>query len=171
MPAKAMASVSSVVAMGRRMNGPEIFMTSLRGDGLDSVSRPGYRLVLALLLARKASGQPVEEEIDDRSRIKRQQLAEDKAANDGNAERPAQFRTGAGTEGERHTREEGGHGRHHNGAEAEQAGLIDGIDGSHAFVPFGVESEVDHHDGVLLHDADQQHDPDESNDAEVLAAN
>jgi len=32
----------------------------------------------------------------------------------------------------------------------------------------GIEREVDHHDGVLLHDADQQHDADGGNQRQVL---
>ena len=35
--------------------------------------------------------------------------------------------------------------------------------------PFGLEREVDHHDGVLLHDADQQDDADDADDVEVHA--
>ena len=36
---------------------------------------------------------------------------------------------------------------------------------------FGFEREVDHHDGVLLHDADQQDDADKGYDTEVIAGN
>ena len=39
-----------------------------------------------------------------------------------------------------------------------------------AFLAFGFEREVDHHDGVLLHDADQQDDADERDDVEILVA-
>ena len=35
---------------------------------------------------------------------------------------------------------------------------------------FGLEGEVDHHDGVFLHDADQQDDADQRDDAEFRAA-
>ena len=34
------------------------------------------------------------------------------------------------------------------------------------FLALRLEREVDHHDGVLLHDADQQDDPDQSHHAE-----
>jgi len=33
-----------------------------------------------------------------------------------------------------------------------------------ALAPLGVEGEVDHHDGVLLHDSDEQNNSDESDD-------
>ncbi len=39
----------------------------------------------------------------------------------------------------------------------------------HALFAFGFQREVDHHDGVLLHDADQQHDADQRDNAEVVA--
>ena len=39
--------------------------------------------------------------------------------------------------------------------------------GAHALLALGLEREVDHHDGVLLHDADQQHDADDADDVEV----
>ena len=35
-----------------------------------------------------------------------------------------------------------------------------------ALVAFGLEGEIDHHDGVLLDDADEQDDADERDDAE-----
>ncbi len=35
-------------------------------------------------------------------------------------------------------------------------------------VALGLEREVDHHDGVLLDDADQQHDADDADDVEVV---
>ena len=38
-----------------------------------------------------------------------------------------------------------------------------------AFIALGIEGKVDHHDGVLLHNADQQDDADERNDAELGA--
>ncbi len=56
---------------------------------------------------------------------------------------------------------------HHDGAEAQQAGLIDGLDRRQALVALGLQREVDHHDGVLLHDADEQDDADERDDAQV----
>ena len=42
---------------------------------------------------------------------------------------------------------------------------------SAVFLPplaLGLQRKIDHHDGVLLHDADQQHDADDGNDIQVL---
>ena len=91
------------------------------------------------------------------------------AADDGDAERLAQFRARAGAEGERQAAEQRGHGGHHDGAEAQQAGLVDGLARRLACLALGFQREVDHHDGVLLHDADQQDDADERDDVELHA--
>jgi hypothetical protein len=59
--------------------------------------------------------------------------------------------------------ETGGHGRHHDRPEAQQAGLPDRVPRGG---PFGapIDCEVNHHDGVLLDDADQQNNADHGND-------
>ncbi len=36
------------------------------------------------------------------------------------------------------------------------------------FHPFRLECEVNHHDGVLLHDADQKNDADQGHDAKIV---
>ncbi len=77
------------------------------------------------------------------------------------AERLAQFRADAGSEDHRHRREEGGERRHQDRAEAEQAGLVDRVAGRLALLALRLEREIDHHDRVLLHDADQEHDADD----------
>ena len=53
------------------------------------------------------------------------------------------------------------------GAEAEKAGLVDGLFGFHSLIAFGFEGEVDHHDGVLLDDSDEQNDADEGDDRKI----
>ena len=59
------------------------------------------------------------------------------------------------------------HRRHHDRPEAQQAGLEDRVARAHACGALGVEREVDHHDRVLLDDADQQDDADQRDDAEL----
>ena len=54
------------------------------------------------------------------------------------------------------------HRGHHDRTETQQAGLIYRVVRRFAFLPLGIEREVDHHDGVLLHDADQQYDADDA---------
>ena len=61
------------------------------------------------------------------------------------------------------------HGGHHDRAEAQQARLINRLIRLHALIALGIQREIDHHDSVLLHDADQQHNPDQRHDAEILS--
>ena len=71
--------------------------------------------------------------------------------------------------GQRNAGQQRGHGGHHDGAEAQQAGFVDGIRGVLAVLAFGLQSEVHHHDAVLLHDADEQDDADDGHHTEILA--
>jgi hypothetical protein len=119
----------------------------------------------ALATIRRCS----EIEIDHRRREQRQRLADDQAADHGIAERLAQLRAGAGAEHQRHAAEQRRHRRHHDRAEAQQAGLADRLLRRLALVALGLEREVDHHDAVLLDDADQQDDADQRDQAEVEA--
>ena len=53
------------------------------------------------------------------------------------------------------------------GPETQQARLIDRFDRPPAFLALRFQRKVDHHDGVLLHDTDQQNDSDQRDDAEI----
>src|SRR6267142_3378415 len=118
-------------------------------------------------LARETAREFVEEDVNDGGGVESENLADQETADHGDAERPAQFGADAGAEGERETAEEGGHGGHHDGAEAEEAGFIDGVCRIFAVVAFGVEGEVHHHDAVLFDDADQKDEADDGYDAEI----
>jgi len=52
-------------------------------------------------------------------------------------------------------------GGHQDRTKAQHACFDDGVVGVLTFVPLGGQSEVDHNDGVLFHDADQQNDADD----------
>jgi hypothetical protein len=118
--------VSSVVAIGRLMNGDERLIARFPAPGGSAAaggSGAGFR-------ARGQLGRElVKEEIDHRRRVEGQQLAEDQAADDRDPERTAQLRAHPLPEGERHGAEHGGHGRHQDRAEAKQAGLVDRVEG------------------------------------------
>ena len=62
--------------------------------------------------------------------------------------------------------EHGCHGRHHDRPEAKQASLVDSIQRAQPALAFCVEREVDHHDRVLLHNADQQDHANKRHDTE-----
>ena len=115
-PASATPSVSSVVATGRRMNGAERFMRP---------ASPRRRRRAPAPPAPSARRQPVEGEVDHRRGEQRQHLADDQAADDGDAERMAQLGAGAGAEHQRQRAEERRHRRHQDRPEAQQARLVD----------------------------------------------
>src|SRR2546427_3104616 len=86
---------------------------------------------------------------------------------DANTEWLAQPRTGAATYRQRQSPKQRRHGRHHDGPEAQQAGLINGFVGRQMFASFGFQSEIYHHNSVLLHDTDQQNDSDQRDYAQI----
>ena len=73
-------------------------------------------------------------------------------------------------ERQRQAAEQRRHRRHHDRPEAQQAGLVDRLLRRLALRALRLQREVDHHDGVLLHDADQQDDADQRDHAQVGAA-
>src|SRR5947208_11985444 len=93
-----MLMVSRVVAPGLRMKGVEKFMAraSWRG-GLVAVALVG----LAREIARQAAAEPGKRKVDHRGGEEGQHLADDEPADDGDAERVAQLRAGAGAEHQR----------------------------------------------------------------------
>ncbi len=87
-------AASSAVPMGRRMKGAEKFMALLGRDA------DGRRGVLRRRTGRKPNAQPLHGEVDNRRRVERQQLAQQQAADDGDAERVAQLRADAALDGQ-----------------------------------------------------------------------
>ena len=54
------------------------------------------------------------------------------------------------------------------GRKRKQAGLVDRLARALALQPLGLQGEVDHHDRVLLDDADQQDHADDRDDAQIV---
>ena len=77
-----------------------------------------------------------------------------------------ELRAFSGSERERQRAEQGGEGGHHDRAKAQKARLLDRI-ARVAPRPLRLKREVDHHDGVLLDDADQEQDSDRGDDGEL----
>src|SRR4051794_24085241 len=75
--------------------------------------------------AAGGGGQAFHVEVDDGGREQRQQLREQEAADDRDAERAAQLGAGPLAQRQRQAAEERRHGGHHDRAEAQQAGLAD----------------------------------------------
>ena len=109
----------------------------------------------------------VEIEIDHRRREQGQRLADEQAADHRVAERLADFRAGACAQHQRHAAQHRRHRRHHDRPEAQQRGLADRSCGDRCSSRSAAMREVDHHDAVLLDDADQQDDADQRDQAEI----
>ena len=166
MPTRKSPIASSVVPTGRRMKGSEIDAIYCIPSVAPATGGPGGPGIRHRLL--DLAIEPVERQIDHRRRVERQQLAQQQAADDGNAERKAQLGAGAAFDRQRQRAEQRGQRRHHDRAEAQQAGLHDGFVGRHALMPLRLQREVDHHDRVLLDDAHQQNDADQADHRQVL---
>jgi hypothetical protein len=125
------------------------------------------RRIAVRVLARPAHHQTIQVQVDHRCREQCQHLAQNQAPDHRVAERLAQLRAGAVAEHQRQRTEDRRRGGHHDGPEAQQAGLADGRQGLEVLVTLGMNREVHHHDAVLLDDADQQDDADQPHDRQV----
>src|SRR5581483_2986473 len=112
-------------------------------------------------------GKAAHVEVDDGGGVESEEWRDEKAADDGDAEGLTQFGAVAGFQREGQGAEQGGHRGHHDGAETEAAGLIDGLFGREPVLAFGVEGEIDHHNGVLLYDADEEDNADEGDEGKL----
>src|SRR5690348_2973525 len=83
--------------------------------------------------ARFAASQPppppmlqaIHKQVNDRGCVKRQKLADDESADNGDAERTPQLRSGAMSKGKRNSAQQRGHGGHQNRTESQQTRFID----------------------------------------------
>src|SRR6187549_168499 len=160
-PKSAMAAINRLVAIGRRMNPSEIFMIGAsrrRGIG----RRRGRRYSSRLHEAPEVG-------IDDRRQIQRDELRNEQAADDGEAQRLARLATGAEAECNRQRTEERRRCGHHDRPEADDAAFVNRIDRRLAVLPLLLEGEVDLHDRVFLDDADQHDQAHERVDVQLVA--
>src|SRR5439155_63906 len=96
---------------------------SYRGDRtVSDLSAAGPQLLLERLHV----------EVDDGRDVERQELREDERGDHGQPERPPGVAAGAHAERDGQRPEQGGHRRHHDRAEAQQAALVDGLGRRHA---------------------------------------
>src|ERR1700733_8879302 len=124
---------------------------SLHGTGLVAWfwSFPAWEFdVMGESRPANARGQLVKPDVDDRGRIEREQLAEQQAADDADAQGMAQFRTSTAAQSQRQAAEQGRHGGHHDRAEAQEAGLVDSFLGGLVLGTLGLQRKVDHHNRV-----------------------
>ena len=79
----------------------------------------------------------------------------------------ARFASCAVSQRDRNGAQQRRHGRHHDRTEPDQAPFVDGVYRSQSLASLGVEREIDLHDRVLLHDADQHDQSDEGIDVQI----
>src|SRR5277367_1522369 len=119
--------------------------------------------------ALKPGLQAVHIDVNDRRGEEREHLADDKAADDGDTERLAEFRADAPAEREWQRAEERSHGSHQNGPEAQQASLVDGLQRRSVLLAFELHGKINHENRVFLDDANQKNDADERNHVQIGA--
>ena len=114
---------------------------NLRTSSLPRNQRPVREVMGAALAPAGAEPQAeaVEVKVDHRRGVEREYLAEDEPAHDGNAERTAQLAAVAEADRERQGAKQRRAGGHHDGAEAQQAGLKDRLLRREALGALGVE--------------------------------
>jgi len=71
--------------------------------------------------------QPIEEKVNNGRGEKGEHLRDDQPADDGDAQRLAQLRSDTHADGQGQSAEKRSHGGHHDGAETQQARLINGF--------------------------------------------
>src|ERR1039458_6329165 len=99
--------------------------------------------------------------VERRGQVEGDELREEQAADYHQAQGLAGFAARAVAQRDRDGAQERGHGGHHDRAETDQAALINCFHGLQAALALGFQGEIDLHDGVLLHDADQHDEADE----------
>ena len=82
------------------------------------------------------------------------------------AESSARFAAGTEAEREGMSRHQRTHRRHHDLPEAQQTALVNGVVRAFA-VMLRLDGEINHHDGVFLHDADEHDEADETIDVQI----
>ncbi|RMO42958.1 hypothetical protein ALQ41_05232 [Pseudomonas savastanoi pv. glycinea] len=120
--------------------------------------------------ATPATAKPVEIQIDDRRGKQRQYLADEQTADHHQPQWLAQLCAGAAGKHQRNGAEQCCQGGHENRPETQQRRFVDRRFRCNTPVALCVEREVDHHDRVLLDDADQQNDTDDRDHPQVIAA-
>ena len=116
---------------------------------------------------RQALCQSIKPQINHRRRVKRQNWLR---INPPTIAMPSGRRssTRAPPQRQRHAAQKGRQRRHHDRAESQQTRLKDRFLGRLAMLALVLQRKVDHHDRVLLHDADQQNDADQRDHAEII---
>src|SRR5712672_2241791 len=134
---------------------------------LVGVSRERSGSGATMAMALRPSLNAIHVNVNDRRRKEGEHLAQDESADNGDTQRTAKFRADTGAKSKGKRTQERRHGGHHDGPEAQQTSLINGVKRGLAFQALGLNREIDHEDGVFLDNADQQDDANERDDIEI----
>ena len=97
-------------------------------------------------------------------------MAQRQATKNGDPQRAAHLGTFAKAHNQRHRAEHAGEVCHQNRSQAQQRGAVNALLRIEPFAALQLQREVDHHDGVLHHDTDQQEQPQHGDQTQTLAA-
>ena len=111
--------------------------------------------------------EPVKSQVKHRCGVEGQELTDNKSTDNTDPKRLPELRPSTGPQGQRQSSKKSRHGGHQDWAKAEQTCFKNGISRALPLLPFHLEGEIDHHDGVLFDNADQQHDADDGNHVEI----
>src|SRR6266403_1026488 len=120
-----------------------------------------------MTMALQPSLNAIHVNVNDRRRKKGEHLAQDESADNGDTQRTTKFRADTGAKSKGKRTQERRHGGHHDGPEAQQTSLINGVKRGLAFQTLRLDREIDHENSVFLDDADQQDDANERDDIEI----
>ena len=136
----------------------------MEGRGLGAGQSGGWIFGLGVAFFAEAGLEAFHVEVDDGGDVKGDELRDDESADDGEAEGLAHVAARAEAEGDGEGSHHGGHGGHQDGTETHEAGFEDGAVGRGVVVALRFQGEINHHDGVLFHDADEHEEADEAVD-------
>ena len=128
---------------------------------------PGSPMRFQCLYRRKPLRQPIKREIDHRRGVEVNNWLRYQSAHDRDSERPAELRAGPSPNASGNPPSSAAMVVIMIGRKRSRHASIDRVLRRLAFVALGFQREVDHHDGVLLHDADQQDDADQRDHTQI----
>ncbi len=174
MVAKLRRSNAAPLRVVKRRDGPQPLKVYVHREsvmekcGLVGVSgRDRSRMVAASADALNPGLEAVEIDVYDRSGEEGKHLAEDKAADNRYAQGTAELGADTRAEGERHGAKKSGHGGHHDGPETQQASLVNRIDRILPSLALDLNGKINHQNGVLLDEADEENDADKRDDVQI----
>jgi hypothetical protein len=100
----------------------------------------------------------IEIEINNGCGVQSQQLGYSQTTDDCDSKRLTDFGAVTLAHCKRNRTKHCGQSGHHDGTKANNTGLVNCIGGGEVLVPLSFQREIDHHDGVFFHDADQEND-------------